>query len=156
MEEHGLRAPSGFRHAGCFQGRRASSRIHYYPSEEESRMTLVRWTPGYRPARDLIGMQDDVNHFIHSFFGGDARWTDRAPFAPVVDIAETPEEFVIHADLPGVAQKDVKVSLLGDVLTLRGERQEETKENTGTVLRVERATGAFERSFRLGAPVRSD
>ena len=119
-------------------------------------MTLVRWTPGYRPARDLIGMQDDVNHFIHSFFGGDARWTDRAPFAPVVDIAETPEEFVIHADLPGVAQKDVKVGLLGDVLTLRGERQEENQENTGTVLRVERATGAFERSFRLGAPVRSD
>jgi len=119
-------------------------------------MTLVRWTPGYRPARDLIGMQDDVNHFIHSFFGGDARWTDRAPFAPVVDIAETPEEFVIHADLPGVAQKDVKVGLLGDVLTLRGERQEENQENTGTVLRVERATGAFERRFRLGAPVHSD
>ena len=62
----------------------------------------------------------------------------------------------MHADLPGVSQKDVKVSLVGDTLTIRGERRDERSEKSGTVLRVERNSGTFERSFTLGTAVRSD
>ena len=119
-------------------------------------MTLVRWTPAFTPSRDLIAMQDDVNRFIDSFFRANGRRTEATPFTPLVDIQETPEEFVVHADLPGVSQKDVKVSLVGDTLTIRGERREEKSEKSGTVLRVERNSGTFERSFTLGTAVRSD
>jgi HSP20 family protein len=62
---------------------------------------------------------------------------------------------VIKADLPGVSQKDVKVSLMGDTLVIRGERRSEKNDET-TPLRIERSYGMFERSFTLGAPVRSD
>ncbi len=119
-------------------------------------MTLVRWTPAFNPSRDLITMQDEVNRFIDSFFRSNALRSEAAPFTPEVDVEETPEEFVLRADLPGVPQKDVKVSLMGDTLTIRGERKEEKSETSGNLLRVERHAGVFERSFTLGAAVRSD
>ena len=62
----------------------------------------------------------------------------------------------MRADLPGLTQKDVTVSLIGDTLTIRGERKHEKSEKSGTALRIERNLGAFERSFTLGAAVRSD
>ncbi len=115
-------------------------------------MTLVRWTPRFHPSRDL----DDVSRFIDSFFRGNATRAETMPFTPEVDIEETSEAFVLRADLPGVPQKDVKVSLTGDTLTIRGERKEEKSEKSGNLLRVERQAGVFERSFTLGAAVRSD
>ena len=119
-------------------------------------MTLVRLTPAYRPSRDLTTLQDEANRFIDSFFSSHAPRPGAAPFTPPVDIEETPEEFVLRADLPGVPQKDVKVSLLGGTLTIRGERKEERTTTAGALLRVERNSGMFERSFTLGAAVRSD
>jgi len=119
-------------------------------------MTLVRWTPAFNPSRDLITMQDEVNRFIDSFFRSNALHPEAVPFTPEIDVEETAEEFVLRADLPGVPQKDVKVSLMGDTLTIRGERKEEKSEKSGTLLRVERHSGRFERSFTLGAAVRSD
>jgi len=119
-------------------------------------MSLVRWTPVFRPARDLVTMQDEVNRFVDSFFRGDTLRGNLAAFTPAVDIEESPEEFLVHADLPGLDQKDVKVNLMGDTLTIRGERKEEKKETAGTALRIERSYGAFERSFTLGAPVRAE
>ena len=119
-------------------------------------MALIRWAPAYRPARDLTTLQDEANRFIDSFFSAHAPRSGAAPFTPSVDIEETPEEFVLRADLPGVAQQDVKVSLLGDTLTIRGERKEEKAAAEGALLRVERTSGMFERSFTLGTAVRSD
>ena len=117
-------------------------------------MAIVRWTPAFNPARDLVSMQDDVNRFVDSFFSNGRR--DAALFTPTVDVEETPEGFVIKADLPGVSQKDVKVSLMGDTLVIRGERKNEQRSRESTPLRMERSYGMFERSFTLGAPVRSD
>ena len=119
-------------------------------------MTLVRWTPACRPSRDLTTLQDEANRFIDSFFISRAPRSSASPFTPPVDIEETPEEFVLRADLPGVPQQDVKVSLLGDTLTIRGERKDEKTPPAGALLRVERDRGMFERSFTLGAAVRSD
>ncbi len=119
-------------------------------------MALVRWSPVFNSNRDLVTMQDEVNRFIDGFFRGSPLRTEAAPFTPVVDIEETPEEFIVRADLPGVTLKDVKVSLMGDTLTIRGERHEEKQEKSRTMLRVERTSGAFERSFTLGTPVRAD
>ena len=118
-------------------------------------MALVRWTPGYSPTRDLVNMQEELNRFVDGFFRGAPR-ADLTPFTPVVDIEETAEEFVLRADLPGIQQKDVKVSLMGDTLTIRGERSWEKEQKNRNLLRSERAFGTFERSFTLGTPVRAE
>jgi HSP20 family protein len=121
-------------------------------------MTLVRWSPRtLTPLRSLDCIQDDVDRLFDGFLGRGAWRGDlNAIFTPAVDIEETPENFVVKVDLPGVAQKDVKVSLIGDTLTIRGERKKETQTKEGNHHRLERVHGTFERSFTLGVPVRND
>jgi HSP20 family protein len=105
----------------------------------------------------MFNLQDEVHRLFGDLATRSPLRGDVAPlFAPPVDIHETPEAFVIRMDLPGVSAKDVKVSLLGDTLTIRGERQKETSESNGSAQRLERVHGAFERSFNLDSAVRSD
>ena len=84
-------------------------------------MTLIRWNPtSVHPLRELGSVQDEVNRLFDGIFTrGTLRGDLNAIFTPAVDIEETAEEFVVRVDLPGVAQKDVKVSLMGDTLTIR-------------------------------------
>jgi HSP20 family protein len=120
-------------------------------------MAITRWTASLPANRDIVGIQDEVNRLFDSFFGrAPHRFDLPTLFSPPVDVEETPEEFILRADVPGLSQKDVKVSLLGDTLTLRGERKQETTQKDGNLQRIERMYGSFERSFVLGAPVRSD
>src|SRR5262249_4907389 len=83
-------------------------------------MNLIRWSPrlGSGP-RDLVTFQDEVNRLFDGFLGSTLQAGENGILAPPVDVEETPEEFVVRADLPGVPQKDVKVSLMGDTLTIR-------------------------------------
>ncbi len=118
-------------------------------------MAIIRWTPATSPIRDLVGMQEEMNRLFDSVFSRPLARTS-FDFAPGVDIEETPEAFVVKADLPGVAPKDVKVNLMGDTLTVRGERKQEGTRSEGSLVRSERVHGSFERSFSLGAPVRAD
>ena len=123
-------------------------------------MKLIRWNPV--TSRRSLSLQDDFNNL----FDIDRVFNEitRIPFdgemqtlhAPAVDIEETQDEFIIHADLPGMSQKDVKVSLLGDTLTLRGERKRESTKNEENLHRTERMYGSFERTFKLGRPVSGD
>ncbi len=121
-------------------------------------MAVIRWRPtGFTPARDLVRMQEEMERLFDGFLGNGAQRGDLEPlFSPPVDIRETPEEYVIRADLPGLSQKDVKVNLMGETLTIRGERKQEHGEHDGNYHRIERVYGAFERSFNLGAPLRAD
>jgi len=116
-------------------------------------MPLIRWSAG--PFVPTI--QDEVNRLFDEVLSPRApRGVLNGVFTPTVDIEETSEEFILKADLPGVAQKDVKVSLLGDTLTIRGERKLENATTGASQHRIERVHGTFERSFTLGASVRSD
>lgn len=120
-------------------------------------MTLVRWNPRTGTHRELVGIQDEVNRLFDSFFGSEVPRTGWEPaFRPALDVEETTEAFVVRTDLPGISQKDVKVSLMGETLTIRGERKNEVTGKNGNARRVERLYGAFERSITLDAPVRAD
>lgn len=120
-------------------------------------MNLIRWSA--QPARELARLQDEMDHVFEGLWGNGRlprRFEGEALFMPAVDIEETAEEFVLRADLPGVSQKDVKVTLIGDTLTIRGERRQQSERKEANLHRVERVSGTFERSFTLGSPVSSD
>jgi HSP20 family protein len=121
-------------------------------------MKLIRWNPTpVAPLHDLTRFEDEVNRLFDGVFTRRAQLGDeQGMFSPAVDIDETPGEFVLRMDLPGVAPKDVKVSLLGDTLTIRGERRQENAAQGVHQHRLERVHGTFERSFTLGTPVGSD
>jgi HSP20 family protein len=118
-------------------------------------MSLIRWTPRHT-GRPLASLDADLNRLFEDFFTPAPSRHDAALFAPPVDVEETPEAYVFHADLPGVSPKDVKVTVSGDTLTLRGERKREEKKTDGALQRFERSYGVFERAFTLGTPVRAD
>ena len=118
-------------------------------------MTLIRWTPAR--SRNLADLHPEMDQLLGSLLGARGCAPVAAgTFAPPVDVEETPEAFVLRADLPGISQKDFKVTLVADTLTLRGERQRETGKPAGAVHRSERVYGAFERTFTLNSPVRAD
>ena len=72
-----------------------------------------------------------------------------AEWAPVVDIVEDENEYLIKAELPEVKKEDVKVTVQDDVLTISGERMFEKEEKGRKYHRMERAYGSFARNFTL-------
>jgi HSP20 family protein len=70
-------------------------------------------------------------------------------FAPRVDVKETKDGFVLSADLPGVKESDVHVSVDGSVLTISGHREEERRTDEEHYHAVERTHGSFSRSYEL-------
>ncbi|MFO0759730.1 MAG: Hsp20/alpha crystallin family protein [Byssovorax sp.] len=77
-------------------------------------------------------------------------------FNPDVDVKETPEAYMFTADVPGMKEKDLEVSISGNRLTVSGKREEEKKEETATYYATERSWGSFTRSFTMPAGVDTD
>lgn len=105
-------------------------------------MTITHYHPWARPQR----FENEIKHVFNRFFAdGDAsgEWTPR------VDIREEDQRFVIFADVPGVQPKDIEISMDKGILSIKGERKSETKEDNSKLTRVERSYGAFQRSFAL-------
>lgn len=73
-----------------------------------------------------------------------------------VDVGETDEAVEVTADLPGIEQKDIDVSLRNGNLLIRGERKQETEEKKKNFYRAERSYGAFSRSVPLPCEVDQD
>ncbi|MFN7963027.1 MAG: Hsp20/alpha crystallin family protein [Thermoanaerobaculia bacterium] len=74
-------------------------------------------------------------------------------WVPAVDIKETDEAFVIHAELPGLTKEDISITLENNVLRLAGERKFEKEMDKDNYHRIERAYGSFNRAFSLGTGV---
>ena len=114
-------------------------------------MALVKWQgKEWDPFRELLNLQRQMDNLF------DASWQDlpsrlsrEASWMPSLDIAEDKDSITIKADLPGVKQADIDVSISGDVLTIKGERKQEQEVKDKKFHRVERFYGAFSRSLSL-------
>ena len=118
-------------------------------------MALIRW----EPAAELNTIQTEMNRLFNSLFdppvragAADAgrRWI------PAMDMVETGDHYVLHADLPGLSEKDVSIELESNVLTLSGERKTSSEAEKGGYRRIERAYGSFSRSLTLPDGVNAD
>lgn len=76
--------------------------------------------------------------------------------APAVDVTENDTEFAISAELPGMDEKDVEVTVSGDVLTIRGEKKQESEKEGKGYHVSERRFGSVQRAFALPAGVDAD
>jgi HSP20 family protein len=102
------------------------------------------WDP-FRVVRDVFRW-DPFREF-EAALGGEHRSV--GSFAPTFDVKETKEAYVFRADLPGVKDEDVDVSLTGNRLTISGHREQETREQGETYYATERSYGSFSRTFTL-------
>lgn len=114
------------------------------------------WRPGWGhrhgPIRDLARAGREMDDlFDRLFHHGPTAWGGMKPAAwgPAVDIIDRKNEVILRADLPGLDQKDIEVTVQEGVLTLRGERKEEQETKEDDYYCCERTTGAFSRSLTL-------
>lgn len=79
-----------------------------------------------------------------------------AAFVPQVDLIEEKDALILVGDVPGMKPEDIKLEVDKGVLTISGERKEETKEETPTFLHAERRWGSFSRQLTLPEGVKAD
>lgn len=120
-------------------------------------MALIRFQPfpeTLDPSRDLTDIQTQMNRLFDNFLGQPtpSAAMERV-WAPAVDMYETQNEVVVSAELPGLNEKDIHLSITGDLLAIQGERQWSDDAKDGGHYRRERWFGKFERTLSLPMPV---
>ena len=116
-------------------------------------MELVPW----RPLGELSSFRKEMDRLWDRFFRDKPfgrMFTEE--WLPSVDIAETKDKLLIKVELPGLEAKDVDVSISGDFLTIKGEKQKEEEEKGEHYYCCERYSGSFQRSFRLPVDIQDD
>jgi len=88
---------------------------------------------------------------MEPYFG---RWRDR--FTPSVDVVEDEKEVRVSAELPGMDEKDIEVTLNRDSLTIKGEKKEEKEDRGKDYYHMERSYGSFTRTIPLPVDVDTD
>jgi len=101
-------------------------------------MAIARWDP----IRDLLAIQQRLDRFAPSPSG----------WIPPIDVHETVEEYVITAELPGLAREDVRIQVSEGQVQISGQRRE-SNVSCEQYHRVERGHGSFSRTFKLPLPV---
>lgn len=110
-------------------------------------MTLMR--RGRDPLAGFGSLQDAFRDMLATWPFGEREALSIADWTPSCNVSETPEEYRIDAELPGVKQDDLDVNVEDRVLTLRGERREKKEDKQKKYHRVESSYGSFMRSFAL-------
>ena len=105
------------------------------------------------PWTGMAGFKTEMDRLFERFLEPVWREAPLAGWEPKVDVAETKDAITVKAELPGVDQKDIGISLQDGVLTIKGEKEEEKEEKDKHYHRVERSYGAFTRTMRLPAAV---
>jgi HSP20 family protein len=111
-------------------------------------MSLVRYEP-WGLLNQLHGEIDRLFDNRLPKYGDEQDQLATSDWVPADDIREEENRYVIHADVPGVNPEDIEVNMEDGVLSIKGERRKETKEERDGYKRVERVRGSFFRRFSL-------
>jgi HSP20 family protein len=119
-------------------------------------MAIERWKPQrgllpWNPYMDIADMERQVDRiFGDSLFPSIwSRIPESKAWFPDLDVFEKDGKFVIKAEIPGMEEKDIDVSIDGDVLTIKGEKKIEQEVKEEDYYRSERSYGSFSRSIPL-------
>ena len=124
-------------------------------------MVMDRWRPGrglipWRPFMEIEEMErrfEDI--FARPFLP--AVWrripTVEMGWAPAIEVFEKEDRFVVKAELPGMREEDIDVSVVGDTLTIKGERKAESEVKEEDYYCCERSYGSFSRSIAVPSNV---
>ncbi len=121
-------------------------------------MRLIRYRP--RPELDpfswLSGFRDDLDQFFERKL---APWQTsegellEGAWTPMVDVCEDQDNVLVRADLPGLKKEEIDLSILGNTLTIKGEKKSESEVDEENYHRVERSYGLFQRTVELPSDV---
>jgi HSP20 family protein len=99
----------------------------------------------------------EFDDLVDRFFGKEPFLTGAlGTFSPAIDISETDENYLVKGEIPGIDPEDLEINLTGDVLTIKGEKKEETEEKDESMYRKERRFGTFKRVFTIPCEIQED
>jgi len=117
---------------------------------------LVKRTNRWIDPFDLVtDLQDDMNHLFSSTLHRGPQ-SSFGEFFPSLEVKEDENQFSLHLDIPGMERKDLDISVVGNTLTVKGERKEEENKKGKGYFYSERRYGSFQRSVELPAEVDAD
>jgi HSP20 family protein len=116
--------------------------------------SLLPWRWKTEEDKGFVQLQQAMNDMFQNFTQASdwpvMGWSGNArTWNPRLDLAETEKEIIITAELPGLEEKDVNVSLSGDQLVISGEKRDDKEEHNKTFHRIERNWGSFQRVLPL-------
>jgi HSP20 family protein len=117
-------------------------------------MDLVQW----RPFREVSRLRNEMDRLWDDYFGSGRRALQpmEEAWLPAVDVSETGDKVTVKAEIPGMEAKDIEISMVGDTLTIKGEKKVEREEKDENYHMVERSYGSFSRAMKLPAAVDAD
>ncbi|HRX83420.1 MAG TPA: Hsp20/alpha crystallin family protein [Phycisphaerae bacterium] len=129
-------------------------------------MSLIPWRKKHEqadilPAPALSSLRSEFDQLFDRFFGefesGFPAGTEgMGAWLPAFEVSETGDAVTVKAELPGVDPQDVDVTVSGNILTISGEKREESEKREGVTYRCERRFGRFQRSIELPTAVDAD
>ena len=147
---------------------------NWFKKEEEQnganvpvqRSDAVAQYPQGSSGNPIIQLRREINGLFENAFRGFGISPFRSDFLtpltaegllkPQVDIGATDKEYSITVEVPGVSEKDVKVEISGNIMTIRGEKRQEKEEKDKNYYRVERSYGSFQRVLSLPEDANQD
>ncbi|MCY4360892.1 MAG: Hsp20/alpha crystallin family protein [Gammaproteobacteria bacterium] len=106
----------------------------------------------YEPLALLNRLSRHFSHpgrFLPTDFNDEESNVFTSRWMPAVDIKEEDHQFTIRADVPGVAPEEIEVTANNGILTIKGDRKSESRDEKDGYKRVERTSGSFYRRFSL-------
>jgi len=118
-----------------------------FPSERRK----TEMTPAPANGDPFRALQRRMDRLFDDF-AGDYHWpftNGRGAMTPTIDVSETEKELTVEAELPGVDEKDIDVTLTDNMLTIKGEKKQEKEEKKKDYHLTERSYGSFSRTMTL-------
>lgn len=119
---------------------------------------ILRKIPSLPPWSAAFAEIDHARREMERLFDSLSGTPDRRPAGvyPAINVSESADSIFVRAELPGIRTEDLDISMENDTLTIAGERQLASEDESASYHRREREWGAFRRSFSLPARVDSD
>lgn len=124
-------------------------------------MSITHWKPfreieRWEPFHEIGSLRQEMDRMFDRFMSGFDGGHESLSFIPSAEMDETDEEIHLKLEVPGLEAKDLDVSVTEDSVSIKGERQSESKTEEEGMVRSEFRYGKFERIIPLPAPVQSD
>ena len=115
--------------------------------------TMIRWNPFGEMAR----MRNEIDRLFEDAFNAPVgKWEGNSVWGFPLDVTENEDTFTVKAAVPGMNPDDLEITITDNVLTIKGETQDEEVRDDEKVHLRERRFGSFMRSISLPTPVESD
>lgn len=126
------------------------------PKKEETGTPAARYGEWMHP---FFSFRQEMDRLMEDFFGRfETQPYPRSTeaFTPHMDVVDSEKEIKVSAELPGMDEKDIDVSITREALTIRGEKKEEKEEQGKDYYRSERSFGSFTRTIPLPVEIETE